>query len=150
MAGALLWGYDSLPMKRIVMVEDRRLFAEGVRQLLSRTGKYRVVSQFETAEMALQRIPKLWPDLVLMDLSLPFMNGLEATRRLKLERPDLPVVILSMYGDRALLRLGIDLGINGFVLKSSGFNDLLLAMDAVLAGEHYFSPGLTEGLLGDS
>lgn len=135
-------------MKRIVLVEDHQLFADGLSSILGKTPHLRLASHFLTAEAALAALPRLWADLVLMDLSLPGMNGLEALRQCKHHLPHLPVVILSMYGERALIRSALELEVDGYLLKTATRQELLQGIESVLQGNRYFSTGLTEGLLG--
>lgn len=134
-------------MKRLVLVEDHQLFADGIASILARQPDLTLAAHVTDGESALQRIPRLWPDLVLIDLALPGINGLEVIRRLRRHQPHLPIVVLSMHGERALIRAAIDHAVNGYLLKSSTESEFLRAVRVVLGGDRCYSAGLTEGLL---
>ncbi len=135
-------------MKRLVLVEDHQLFADGIASILARQPDLALAAHFLDGESALPRIPRLWPDLVLVDLALLGINGLEVIRRLReQERPWL-LAVLSGYGEPALLRSAIDLGVEGYLLKSSSEAEFLRGIRAMLGGDRFYSAALTDGLLG--
>ncbi|RMG61720.1 MAG: DNA-binding response regulator [Bacteroidetes bacterium] len=132
---------------KLVLVDDHTLLADGLRTLLDGEPDLEVVAHFDNGLAAVERGPDLAPDLVLMDLDMPIMNGLEATRLLKEKRPDLPIIILSMHAEKAIVQKAMQEGARGYLLKNSSQDELLHGIRAVLRGNRFYSSLLTESLL---
>ena len=129
-------------MVKIALVDDHTLFRTGLRGLLSQNDNYDVVGDYGSGEEFLAVLPELAVDVVFMDISMPGINGAETTRRALQMRPTLKVIALSMYGDDHYYKLMLESGASGFVLKDSDIEEVYAAVDAVAAGDSYFSEAL--------
>jgi DNA-binding NarL/FixJ family response regulator len=124
----------------IATVEDDADIRAGWREIINRMPGYQCVADFGSAEMALARLPKNPPDIVLMDINLPGMSGIECTRQLKLQCPDVEVVMLTMFGDRDNLFEALQAGACGYLLKRTTPAGLKEAFEQVLTGGAPMSP----------
>ena len=123
----------------IIVVDDHPLFREGIRLLIEKEGIGKVVGVAEDGQMFLQLLEKQVPDLVLMDIEMPVMNGLEATRRAKEQYPDLKILVLTMMEGHEKCAEMITAGAVGFVHKTAEKPVLEKAIQTVMAGENYYS-----------
>ena len=133
---------------RILLVDDHRLFRAGLKSLLTLRGTD-VVGEVNDGAEAIQKVREVSPDLVLMDLAMPGMGGLEATRLLKAERPDLPVVILTASEEDADLFEAVKLGAQGYLLKNLDPATVVDLVEAAAAGEPALTPQLAAKLLAE-
>lgn len=133
---------------RIILVDDHALFRSGLRGLLDRREGYTVVGEAGDGEEFLAMLPHVDADVVFMDISMPVMNGAEATERALQMRPDLRIITLSMFGDENYYARMVDAGACGFLLKDSDIVEVTAAIEAVMNGEEYFSPALQSSLGG--
>ncbi len=131
---------------KIALVDDHTLFRTGLRGLLSQNEAFDVVADVGSGEEFLELLPSLDIDVVFMDISMPGIDGAETTRRTLALRPDLRVITLSMYGDDHYYTLMVESGASGFVLKDSDIDEVYAAVDAVVAGDSYFSEALLGSL----
>lgn len=134
---------------RILLVDDHAVLRAGLKVLLALQPDFEVVGEASDGEEALRQVELLKPEVVLMDLSMPGMGGIEATRRIRALYPHVSVLILSQYDDESYLRQALDAGAAGFALKKAADSDLLAAVRAVRLGEAYLHPSLTRILLED-
>jgi DNA-binding NarL/FixJ family response regulator len=132
---------------RILIVDDHGVLRAGLRALLSREAEYEVVGEASTSDEALRAARELSPDIVLMDLSLPGVGGIELTRRLKETLPETKVLILTVHEDAALLREAVKAGAAGYVVKRAVESELLAAIESAQRGELYVHPSMTRALL---
>jgi DNA-binding NarL/FixJ family response regulator len=131
----------------IVLVDDHKLVRDGIRTLLERGADFQVAGEAENGSEAVQLCKKLNPDLVLMDIGLPGMNGIEATTELLRHCPGVKVVILSMYDDENSVVSAIRSGARAFVLKKASSAELLDALRTVARGGSYLSSQVSDRLL---
>ena len=124
----------------ILLVDDHALVRAGIRALLERLANVTVMAEAKDGREAFRLINERAPDLVLMDISMPGLNGLEATARISKEFPTTRVIVLSMYANDEYVREAIKAGAAGYLVKSSAAAELEKAIKAVSHGEHYFSP----------
>lgn len=110
---------DAQHLYRILLIDDSRMARLGLREQLNRTAEFRLVGEATSMAEGLELVGRLTPDLVLLDISLPDGSGVQACRRLVAGRPDMPVIILSVYDDRAVIREAIAAGAHGYVLKDT-------------------------------
>ena len=125
---------------KVLIVDDHRLIRDGVRSLLELAPDMEVVGEAENGSEALAKVRELLPEIVLMDLAMPVMNGLEATRIIHREFPAIRVLALTQYDDSEYVIPVIEAGASGFVTKMAAFSELASAIQAVLKGEPYLSP----------
>jgi DNA-binding NarL/FixJ family response regulator len=132
---------------RIVLVDDHKLVRDGVKTILERGSEFEVVGEADNGSDAVPLCRKVEPDLVLMDIGLPGVNGIEATSDLLRHCPRVKVVILSMYDDENSVVGAIRSGARGFVLKKASSSELLDALRAVASGGSYLSSQVSDRLL---
>ncbi len=130
-----------------MLVDDHKLFREGLRFVISQLDDFEVISEAGDGKEFLDILEKIKPDLVLMDISMPQLDGIEATRIAVEKFPELKVVALSMFGDEEYYYKMIQVGVKGFILKESGKEELEKAMREVIAGENYFSQKLLHDII---
>lgn len=135
---------------RMLLVDDHRILREGVRFSLEKQSDIEVVAEAENGRLALKFAEELAPDVVLMDVLMPDMNGIEATRRLVVQSPGSRVLIFSGHSDIQLILGALKAGAKGFVMKSCcSIKELIRAIQAVADNNTYLSPPVTESILTD-
>jgi DNA-binding NarL/FixJ family response regulator len=132
---------------RVLIVDDHALVRDGIRSLLTLVADVEVVGEAVNGKEALERVKKLLPDIVLMDLAMPIMGGLEATRRIRKEFPEVKVLALTQYDDSDYVIPVVEAGARGFITKASAFSELASAIRAVYSGESYLSPSAAAALV---
>ena len=132
---------------RIVLVDDHALVRQGFRRILEDDPELQIVGEAGNGLDAVALVKKTDPDVVVMDMAMPEMNGLHATMELVKQRPGTKVLILSMYSDEQYVRNALDAGARGYILKNAIENDLVRAVKAVAAGDQYLSPELSTLLI---
>lgn len=130
---------------RLMLVDDHDLVRDGVRATLERTGRYEICGEAGTAREALQRLDELQVDVVVMDVRMPGMDGIEAAGEVTRTRPHLRTLMLSMHASEGYARRAFEAGAAGYCTKQSGRAELLNALGAVRRGGTYFSPELGPG-----
>jgi DNA-binding NarL/FixJ family response regulator len=131
----------------VVLVDDHKLVRDGVRTILERGADFRVVGEAENGTDAVQLCRKSQPDIVLMDIGLPGMNGIETTNELLRHCPGTKIIILSMFDDENSVVSAIRSGARAFVLKKASSNELLDALRTVARGGSYLSSSVSDRLL---
>ncbi|MEN6549664.1 MAG: response regulator transcription factor [Armatimonadia bacterium] len=126
---------------RIVVADDHQIIRQGLRMLFDSEADMELVGEAENGEQAVQLAAELSPDIVVMDIGMPVMDGFAATRQLQAEQPDIKVVALSMHDDRAFLEGMKAAGAEGYVLKDAAFEDLTAAIRKILDGGTFFPNG---------
>jgi DNA-binding NarL/FixJ family response regulator len=129
---------------RILIADDHTIVREGLRSLLEQESDMEVVAEAGTGTAALHLARQLHPDVVVMDIAMPDMNGIEATRQIVGELSDVRVLALSMESDRRFVVEVLKAGATGYVLKDSAFSELATAIRTVAANEPYLGPRITE------
>jgi two-component system response regulator NreC len=132
---------------KVLLVDDHTLFREGMRALLSRASDIEVVGEAADGQQALDLAEKLSPDVVIMDLVMPGMNGMQATQHLRERHPDIKILILSMYDYDEYIRQTLRAGASGYVLKSAAGDDLMRAIREVAGGGSALHPSVAAKLI---
>ncbi|NCE72943.1 response regulator transcription factor [Odoribacter sp. Z80] len=132
---------------KIYIVDDHKLFREGLKLLLSNQEFVRHIYEASNGKEFIENLSFVDCDIVLMDIEMPEMNGIEATGAALRVKPGLKVIVLSMYGDEQYYYKMVDAGVKGFVLKNSGIEKVIEAIHRVAAGENYFSEELLVNIL---
>ncbi|BAD39906.1 response regulator [Symbiobacterium thermophilum] len=132
---------------RVLLVDDHAILREGIRYLLSASGEVEVIGEAQDGVEALEMVEKLRPDAVLMDIAMPRMNGIEATKELKKRHPDLPVLILSMYDSEEYVLPILRAGAAGYVLKRAAAQELVSALKAVTSGQVILHPDVARTVM---
>lgn len=131
----------------IYIVDDHNLFREGLRFLLSNSDLYADIFEAENGQQFLNNLNIVNPDIILMDIEMPVMNGIVATKEALAINHELKIIALSMYGNENYYSEMIDAGAKGFLLKNSKFNDVRNAILDVYNGKNYFSPEILEAII---
>jgi len=134
---------------RILLVDDHALFRAGIQALLENLAEVQIVAEANDGREALRLAETHRPDLVLMDIGMAGLNGLEATARIAKEFPHIRVIILSMHLNEEYVLQALRAGAAGYLLKESGPVELELAIKAVIRGETYLSPGVSKKVVED-
>lgn len=137
------------PPVRILLADDHAVLRSGLRLLLTNTNEYEVVGEASSGTETLSLAEQLQPDLILLDLSMPALGGLDALPALRKLVPSTRILILTMHDDPQYLRQALKHGASGYVLKKAADAELLSAMRSVLRGEVYVHPSMTRILLED-
>ena len=132
---------------RIILVEDHRILREGLRSLLAGVPNLEVVGEAANGLEAIRAVGNLHPDLVLMDLSMPKMDGLDAIAEIKNTCPECRVLVLTVHKAEEYIFSALKAGANGYLLKDATHQELKVAIENVLAGKTYLSPGVSETLV---
>ncbi len=128
---------------RILIVDDHSVVRSGIRALLKSSPSYHVVAEAADGEEAVALAKRHKPDIVMMDISMPKVNGIEATRVLRGEVPLAKVIILTVHEDEEYVYQLLKAGASGYVLKSAGKKEIFAAIDSALSGDRFFSPGVS-------
>lgn len=132
---------------RIVIAEDHTILREGLRALLSSNPAFEVIGEAEDGLDAIRCVEKLIPDLVLMDLTMPRMNGMEVIKELKRRCPETKIIVLTVHRTEEYVFASLHAGADGYVLKDATYDELLLAIENVLKGKSYLSPAISRGVI---
>lgn len=130
---------------RVLLADDHRMVAEGLKGVLA--DEFEVVGVVEDGRAMVEAANKLQPDVVVADISMPHLNGIDALPRLKKDNPDIKVVFLTMHQNAAYARRALEAGAAGFVVKHSAPEELVIAIRAALKGKTFITPALTEDVL---
>ncbi|KOH42767.1 response regulator [Sunxiuqinia dokdonensis] len=131
----------------IMLVDDHTLFRNGLRILLNNLNEYKVTAEAANGQEFIDLLELHVPDLVLLDIDMPVMDGIDAARLALEKLPDLKIITLSMYGEEDYYYKMVDAGVKGFLLKNSDINEVKAALQTVLEGGTYFSSELLKNLV---
>ena len=134
---------------KIILVDDHDVVRTGLRSFLSGQADVQVIAEARNGEEALLRADELKPDLVIMDITMPGMDGLEATRKLKVRQPECLVLALTVHEDKQYFMEMLAAGASGYITKQAAADDLMAAIRSVAAGQVYLQPALARWLLED-
>ena len=134
---------------RVLLADDHSLFRAGVQALLTHIDGVEVVGEADTGRKALEMIKSCTPDVVLMDIAMPEMNGLETAARISKEYPKVRVIMLSMHAGEEYVMQALRAGASGYLLKDAATSELELAVRAVARGETYLTPTISKRVIDD-
>ncbi|HVZ23934.1 MAG TPA: response regulator transcription factor [Vicinamibacterales bacterium] len=134
---------------RVILGDDHTLMRHGLRKILEDRQDWEVVAEAGDGRAAVQQTLDLEPDIAVLDIGMPLLNGIEATRQITRRKPNVKVLILSMHADEAYVTQAVTAGASGYVLKDSASADLVGAIGAVAGGKSFFSPPVARVLLDD-
>jgi DNA-binding NarL/FixJ family response regulator len=132
---------------RVIIAEDHTILREGLRALLSTDPRFEVVAEAEDGHVAVDSCETHRPDLLLMDLSMPRMNGLEAIKELKKQNSSMKIIALTVHKAEEYILATLQAGADGYVLKDATHSELVMAMEHVMTGKRYLSPGVSEKVI---
>ena len=131
----------------VVLADDHPIFRQGLRELIDRAPRFRVVAEADNGRAALELITSLRPDVALLDLDMPELDGFAVARRMQELHLPSRIVILTMHNDELHLNQAIDLGVRGYLIKDGAVAETLDCLSAVATGGAYVTPSLTSHLL---
>ncbi len=134
---------------RILLADDHAVLRAGLKTLLNTESDMEVVAEAGDGEEAVRKSGKFVPDIVLMDITMPGLSGLEASRKIKEQNPAMKVLVLTMHEDEGYLHRALRFGVDGYVPKKAADTELLAAIRATYIGEHYIHPSMTTGIIGE-
>ncbi|MGQ9637781.1 MAG: response regulator [Thermodesulfobacteriota bacterium] len=132
---------------KIVLAEDHTILREGLKSLLSSSQDFEVIGEASDGREAIQGVEKLKPDLILIDLSMPRMNGMEAIREIRRLSKEVKIIVLTVHKSEEYILATFKAGADGYVLKDSTHEELLIAIKSVLKGKNYISPEISDKVL---
>lgn len=127
---------------RLILVDDHKIVRDGLRSLLEKTPGMEVIAEAAEGRAAVQLVRELSPNVVIMDVAMPDLNGIEATRRIREENPETKIVALSMHSDKRFIAGMLNAGASGYLLKDCAFEELAGAVNTIVEGKYYLSPSI--------
>lgn len=131
----------------IVLADDHTILREGLRALLTADSNFEIVGEARDGREAVRCVEKVGPDLLLMDLSMPRMSGMDAIREIKKRYPETKVIALTVHKTEEYLLAALEAGADGFVLKDATHDELIMAIKNVMGGKSYLSPAVSEKVI---
>lgn len=132
---------------RVMLVDDHPLIREAIGHLIAASPEFELVGEAADGKECLARVEEFRPDIVVLDIAMPHLNGEQAARELRRRYPTLKIIALSGYADRQFVRAMSKAGVKGYVLKSASGRELISALRAVAQGKHYLSPEVTGAVM---
>lgn len=132
---------------KVILVDDHKLFRKGLRMLIDTLNRFEVAGEASNGVEFLNMLDQSQPDIVMLDIAMPEMDGIEAARLALLKYPDLKIITLSMFGEQDYYFKMVDAGVKGFLLKNSDFTEVRMALETVMEGGNYFSRELLMNLV---
>ncbi|MCL5950336.1 MAG: response regulator transcription factor [Chloroflexi bacterium] len=137
-------------MIRVLIADDHQLMRQGLRALLEKANDIEVVGEARDGQEAIEQVERVSPDVILMDIAMPILDGLRATERINAHQNNARVLILSMYSDETLVRQALKNGAKGYLIKNGSREQLISAIRQVHGGGSFYSPGVSGLINGDS
>jgi len=134
---------------KILLADDHKITRDGLKALLESQENMIVVGEAENGRQAVRLASKLAPDVIVMDINMPELNGIEATRQIIAELPDTKIIALSMYSDKRYVVGMLKAGVSGYLLKNCAFDELVSAISAVVANQNYMSQKIADTVMKD-
>jgi DNA-binding NarL/FixJ family response regulator len=134
---------------RLFLGDDHTLVRQGLRKILEERQDWEVVGEADDGRSAVRKVAALHPDVAVLDIGMPLLNGIDATRQIVRKSPGVKVLILSMHSDEAYVTRALNAGATGYLLKDSAGKDLIRAIASVAEGQSFFSPAVSRMMLDD-
>ncbi|MBI4785990.1 MAG: response regulator transcription factor [Chloroflexi bacterium] len=138
---------DSQKPIRVILADDHAVVRKGIRDFLEEDATLRVVGEANDGEEAIALVARERPDIILLDIQMPRLSGLDAARRIRKESPNVRVLMLTAYEDEPYILAALQAGVHGYLLKTAASEELVLAVHAVAAGETALSPAVAKKLV---
>ncbi len=132
---------------KVLIVDDHQLFREGVVTLLSSAENIEVIAQAEDGQEAIEKVKLVKPDVVLIDIAMPRMNGIDATKKIKSQMPEVKIIILSMHLEKEYVKGVLEAGADGYLVKNCTYLQLTDAIQSVYGGKKYLSQDITDQVI---
>jgi DNA-binding NarL/FixJ family response regulator len=134
---------------RILLADDHQITRSGLRALLEQQPNMTVAGEAENGRLAVRMAADLKPDVIVMDINMPELNGIEASRQIKSELPDIKIIALSMHSDKRYVAGMLKAGVSGYLLKNCAFDELVAAINSVVRNQSYLSPAIADTVMKD-
>lgn len=134
---------------RILIADDHQLILNGISDMFRSTKQYKIIGKVENGEDAVEQAVKLKPDLIFMDISMPIMNGIKATKIIVSKLPSVKILILTQHEEKEYVKQALKSGASGYLLKNSKKDKFIEAIETVIAGGHYLSQQISEQMISD-
>ncbi len=134
---------------KVIIADDHGVVRKGLRLLLEQYGEIDVLGEASNGREAVHLVGELMPDVVILDIAMPLLNGIDAAEQIRKTNSEVGVIILTMFADEGYVLRALNAGVKGYLLKESAEEDLLHAVRAVASGKPFFSPAITQTLLED-
>ena len=131
-------------MKKIIVVDDHTIVRHGICEALDAENGFAVIAQADSGRSAIDLALELCPDIMLMDVSMPDLNGIETTRHILANNSNIKIIALTMHSEKVYVKGMLDAGVSGYILKSCSFKELLHCIKTVLSGERYLGQGVAD------
>jgi DNA-binding NarL/FixJ family response regulator len=131
-------------MIKIIIADDHKIVREGLKALLSSAGEIEIIEEAPNGLILLHQLKTIQPDLVLLDIGMPVMDGIEAASKIKTEFPKVKILVLTTYVEQSKIKKMLKIGVHGYVLKDSGKDALINAIRTVTAGQNYYDQRVTD------
>jgi DNA-binding NarL/FixJ family response regulator len=128
---------------KILIADDHQIFRQGLVKQIESDSAYEIIAEAGDGKEALEKIISLKPDIAIIDISMPVINGMEVIQECMKEKTETNIIVLTMYKEEQYFKNAIELGVKGYLLKANSFENLMDCLKAVTLGEHYFSPQLS-------
>ncbi|MEW5984656.1 MAG: response regulator transcription factor [Acidobacteriota bacterium] len=136
-------------MLRIMLADDHTIVRQGLRRIIEEHPDWQVIAEASDGREAVRLANELEPDVVILDITMPLLTGIEATAQIVRRSPSVRVLILSMHADEAFITRSVQAGARGYLLKDSADTDIVSAIDAIMQGKSFFSPAAASAMLDD-
>jgi len=134
---------------RLILADDHKIMREGLRALLAKQKEIEVIAEADSGRGVIELCSQLHPDVVVIDISMPDLNGIDAARQITRKAPDIKVIALSMHSDKKYVKEMLAAGASGYLLKDAAFEELGMAIATVLKNKTYLSPQITDTVVKD-
>ncbi len=134
---------------RVILAEDHTIVRKGLRALLEESEGIEVIDEADNGHEAVAKAMQLQPDVVIMDISMPLLNGLEATRQIKEQQPEIKVIILTMHSDEEYVLQSLHVGVEGYLVKKTAPAELVTAIQAAYRGDSFLSPSISKTVVNE-
>jgi DNA-binding NarL/FixJ family response regulator len=134
-------------MIKLIIVDDHKIFREGLKTLLEKIGKFEVIAEASNGQELIDILPYKKPDIILLDINMPVMDGTAAAEIISRDYPDIHILVLSMFGEEEYYHKMIQIGAKGFILKETGYRELEKALEDIYHGDCYFSQELLRRII---
>jgi two-component system, NarL family, nitrate/nitrite response regulator NarL len=132
---------------RLLIVDDHQMLLDGIRALLQDVPNFQIVAEAHNGMQALEELKNTEVDIVVTDISMPDMNGIELTQKIKVDYPNIKVLTLSMFSEKQTIREMVDAGVSGYILKNTGKEELVGALTKIASGGIYFGDEVTNEMM---
>jgi DNA-binding NarL/FixJ family response regulator len=132
---------------KVLIADDHQLFREGLAKLLGSDPEIEIIALAEDGEEAIEFVEKYNPDMILLDIAMPKMNGIEATRKLKTDYPDIKIIAVSMHKDKQYVKGALEAGADGYLVKNTRYQQLIDAIKMVYSGKKFLCEDITEMII---